>query len=419
MHKISDFIKTNKIFILIALIVLMSSFVALNLQYIGKNPFNPQINLDNPVKVCEGKDSFYFISDSSKKISVTDKKFRLKYEIEAGNSDNCFEYADDIAQDSDGNIYVYDRIYSASGSIVKEERIIKFAPGEKNGEILYQTKSIDKSGNAVLKIRGLCIQDGTVYFSEIKNDGIYIYKLENNRAQECRFIKKENAVEIVEDIALNSKMETAVLFKNGDISVYNNTEENYVYKARENDTADYVSLVTEITYDDEDRLYMCDTGLREIYRMSSGYTGKETVISRGKFASAKSDNFSEQPLYTGLSVYGTNVSVLVAEYRYEQETDEEIYTLLENLVKIYNTHYKTEINFASTEIVSYMEGQLNRPGADEFLTPRAVIKDFIEVLDIKRQNPDIEIIDLLAEKFGNVLPVSKDPDDLDDEIEII
>lgn len=73
--------------------------------------------------------------------------------------------------------------------------------------------------------------------------------------------------------------------------VYNNTEENYVYKARENDTADYVSLVTEITYDDEDRLYMCDTGLREIYRMSSGYTGKETVISRGKFASAKERQF--------------------------------------------------------------------------------------------------------------------------------
>lgn len=100
-------------------------------------------------------------------------------------------------------------------------------------------------------------------------------------------------------------------------------------------------------------------------------------------------------------------------------TDEEIYTLLENLVKIYNTHFKTEINFTSSEIVRYMEGQLNRPGADEFLTPRAVIKDFIEILDIKRQNPDIEIIDLLAEKFGNVLPVSKDPDNLDDEIEII
>ena len=100
-------------------------------------------------------------------------------------------------------------------------------------------------------------------------------------------------------------------------------------------------------------------------------------------------------------------------------TDEEIYTLLENLVKIYNTHYKTAINVTSSEIISYMEGQLNRPGADEFLTPRAVIKDFIEILDIKRQNPDVKISDLLKEKFGNLQPVSKEPDDLDDEIEII
>ena len=100
-------------------------------------------------------------------------------------------------------------------------------------------------------------------------------------------------------------------------------------------------------------------------------------------------------------------------------TDEEIYTLLENLVKIYNTHYKTAINVTSSEIISYMEGQLNRPGADEFLTPRAVIKDFIEILDIKRQNPHVKITDLLKEKFGNLQPVSKEPDDLDDEIEII
>lgn len=100
-------------------------------------------------------------------------------------------------------------------------------------------------------------------------------------------------------------------------------------------------------------------------------------------------------------------------------TDEEIYTLLENLVNIYNTHYKTQISITSGEIISYMEGQLNRPGADEFLTPRAVIKDFIEILDIKRQNPNTEIADLLADKFVNLLPVSKDPDNLDDEIEVI
>ena len=66
-----------------------------------------------------------------------------------------------------------------------------------------------------------------------------------------------------------------------------------------------------------------------------------------------------------------------------------------------------------------MEGQLNRPGADEFLTPRAVIKDFIEILDIKRQNPDVEVERILSDKFGHILAVSKDPDNLDDEIELI
>ena len=66
-----------------------------------------------------------------------------------------------------------------------------------------------------------------------------------------------------------------------------------------------------------------------------------------------------------------------------------------------------------------MEGQLNRPGADEFLTPRAVIKDFIEILDLKRQNPDVGITEILSMKFKNIVEISKDPDDKDDEIEII
>lgn len=100
-------------------------------------------------------------------------------------------------------------------------------------------------------------------------------------------------------------------------------------------------------------------------------------------------------------------------------SNEEIYTLLENLVNIYNVHYKESITINESEIITYMEGQLNRPGADEFLTPRAVIKDFIEILDLKRQNPNVELIDIISERFKDVLALSKDPDDIADEIEII
>lgn len=100
-------------------------------------------------------------------------------------------------------------------------------------------------------------------------------------------------------------------------------------------------------------------------------------------------------------------------------TNEEIYTLLENLVNIYNVNYKEAISLSHEQIVSYMQGQLNRPGAYEFLTPRSVIKDFLEILDLKRQNPNLEISEIISSKFEDILAINKDPENLDDEIEII
>lgn len=101
-------------------------------------------------------------------------------------------------------------------------------------------------------------------------------------------------------------------------------------------------------------------------------------------------------------------------------TEEEIFTLLENLLNIYNTNYKEEIHMDKETIIRYMEGQLNRPGAKEFLTPRAVIKDFLEILDLKRQNPQVSVDQILASKFQNLSsPVEKDPQDHDDDIFIL
>lgn len=97
---------------------------------------------------------------------------------------------------------------------------------------------------------------------------------------------------------------------------------------------------------------------------------------------------------------------------------EEIYTLLERLWKVYEAFYKTTIPLTHGDIEYYMVEQLNRPGAREFLTPRAVIKDFIEILDLSRQNPDRTIRELTGMKLGVNTEVKKDSDDLDD-IEIL
>ena len=191
-----------------------------------------------------------------------------------------------------------------------------------------------------------------------------------------------------------------------------------------------------INFDEAVNLYKLPhaaTRERNYEKILNIYNECKSNLARGlfiNFGATRKTIFDES---RGLSSYGALKGRLGTESSMDSEfvntnktvlglkvlTDEEIYTLLENLVNIYNTYYKTSIDITSDEIVSYMEGQLNRPGADEFLTPRAVIKDFIEILDIKRQNPDVEVSTILGDKFGHILAVSKDPDNLDDEIEVI
>ena len=38
----------------------------------------------------------------------------------------------------------------------------------------------------------------------------------------------------------------------------------------------------------------------------------------------------------------------------------------------------------------FMEEMFNKPGASDFLTPREVIRDFLNILNIIRQNPEID-----------------------------
>jgi hypothetical protein len=68
----------------------------------------------------------------------------------------------------------------------------------------------------------------------------------------------------------------------------------------------------------------------------------------------------------------------------------EIFVLLQNLKQIFDFNYKTEIAIDDTDIQLFMEEMFNKPGANEFLTPREVIRDFLNVLSILRQNPAVD-----------------------------
>lgn len=75
----------------------------------------------------------------------------------------------------------------------------------------------------------------------------------------------------------------------------------------------------------------------------------------------------------------------------------EIFVLLKNLKAIFDYNYKTELSISDDDIQQFMEELFNKPGASEFLTPREVIRDFLNILNIIRQNPTVDKIKLFGE----------------------
>lgn len=75
----------------------------------------------------------------------------------------------------------------------------------------------------------------------------------------------------------------------------------------------------------------------------------------------------------------------------------EIFVLLQNLKAIFDLNYKTNIDINREDIQLFMEEIFNKPGAAEFLTPREVIRDFLNILNILRQNPEKDKKTMIAD----------------------
>ena len=86
----------------------------------------------------------------------------------------------------------------------------------------------------------------------------------------------------------------------------------------------------------------------------------------------------------------------------------EIFVLLKKLKLIFDFNYKTDIKISDEEISAFMEEIFNKPGASEFLTPREVIRDFLNILNIIRQNPEVDKTKL----FGDIEIEDERPNDL-------
>ena len=77
-------------------------------------------------------------------------------------------------------------------------------------------------------------------------------------------------------------------------------------------------------------------------------------------------------------------------------TYEELLVLTEKLTEIHGVLFDYTPNLTQEDLVTFIKIEFGRIGADSRITPREVIRDFIELLDILYQNPSADVKQILG-----------------------
>lgn len=77
-------------------------------------------------------------------------------------------------------------------------------------------------------------------------------------------------------------------------------------------------------------------------------------------------------------------------------SSDEMYVLLEKLLNMHAGLYDYKPRLCHEDLVYFLNAEYNRVGADTHITPREIIRDFIELINIIFQNPEKSIQDTLG-----------------------
>lgn len=83
--------------------------------------------------------------------------------------------------------------------------------------------------------------------------------------------------------------------------------------------------------------------------------------------------------------------------RLQMLTQEEMYILVEKLLNIHAQLYHYSPTLTSDDLVYFLTVEYNRVGAASHITPREIIRDFIELINILYQNPQKSLAEILGD----------------------
>lgn len=82
-------------------------------------------------------------------------------------------------------------------------------------------------------------------------------------------------------------------------------------------------------------------------------------------------------------------------------TPEELTVLTEKLVEIHEIYHNYDSKITLNDRILFITTELSRVGAEDKVTPREIIRDFIEILNITKQMPGINLESIIGDKQFN------------------
>ncbi|MDR2658317.1 MAG: ATP-binding protein [Oscillospiraceae bacterium] len=92
---------------------------------------------------------------------------------------------------------------------------------------------------------------------------------------------------------------------------------------------------------------------------------------------------------------------------------EEMYVLMEKLARLHMDLYGYEREITQDEYITFLKAEYERIGATTHITPRSVIRDFVEILNRLYQYPEQTVADIVAAKDAQFTVDDEAPDDVD------
>lgn len=101
--------------------------------------------------------------------------------------------------------------------------------------------------------------------------------------------------------------------------------------------------------------------------------------------------------------------------RLQMLTQEEMYILVEKIQDIHGQLYHYEPALTHEDLLYFLTVEYNRVGAETHITPREIIRDFIELINILHQNPQKKVSDILGDNSFQLAKGGMGDEDIQDE----